>query len=72
MATPAARAPAPRPPDKGVFPLDHFNECKEARPQNESSRSNELVPLALSPCHDAGILYRASLTLLCGDALRRR
>lgn len=31
MATPASRALAPRPPEKGVFPLDHFEECKEVR-----------------------------------------
>ena len=30
MATPSARRLAPRPPEKGVFPLDHFGECKEA------------------------------------------
>ena len=30
MATPSARQLAPRPPERGVFPLDHFGECKEA------------------------------------------
>jgi hypothetical protein len=29
MSTPAGRSLAPRPPEKGVFPLDHFNECKQ-------------------------------------------
>jgi cytochrome c oxidase assembly protein subunit 19 len=28
MATPAKRGPAPTPPDKGSFPLDHFGECR--------------------------------------------
>ena len=26
-----ARGYRPKPPEKGVFPLDHFGECKEAR-----------------------------------------
>lgn len=26
-----ARSLAPRPPEKGVFPLDHFHECKKVR-----------------------------------------
>jgi hypothetical protein len=29
--TPANRTLTPRAPEKGVFPLDHFGECKEAR-----------------------------------------
>ena len=29
--TPAGRTLVPRAPEKGVFPLDHFGECKEAR-----------------------------------------
>jgi cytochrome c oxidase assembly protein subunit 19 len=27
MATPAKRGPAPTPPDKGSFPLDHYGDC---------------------------------------------
>ena len=30
--TPASRTLTPRAPEKGVFPLDHFGECNEARP----------------------------------------
>ena len=26
-----ARGLAPKPPEKGVFPLDHFGECKKVR-----------------------------------------
>ena len=26
-----SRSLAPKPPEKGVFPLDHFNECKQVR-----------------------------------------
>ena len=29
--TPASRTLTPRAPEKGVFPLDHFHECREAR-----------------------------------------
>lgn len=29
MSTPPARGLAPKPPEKGVFPLDHFGECKD-------------------------------------------
>lgn len=36
MATPASRTLTPRAPEKGVFPLDHFGECKEARRQQLS------------------------------------
>jgi hypothetical protein len=25
--------PQPKPPEKGVFPLDHFAECKQVRTQ---------------------------------------
>ena len=28
MATPSARGLTPAAPEKGVFPLDHFGECK--------------------------------------------
>jgi hypothetical protein len=31
MATPGARLLTPQAPEKGVFPLDHFGECKQAR-----------------------------------------
>lgn len=31
MSTPPPRGLAPKPPEKGVFPLDHFGECKEVR-----------------------------------------
>lgn len=30
MATPSSRGLTPTAPEKGVFPLDHFGECKAA------------------------------------------
>mmetsp|Transcript_21402 Transcript_21402/g.69261 ORF Transcript_21402/g.69261 Transcript_21402/m.69261 type:complete len:118 (+) Transcript_21402:930-1283(+) len=30
MGGPSARTASPNPPEKGVFPLDHFAECKAA------------------------------------------
>ena len=35
-----ARGLAPKPPEKGVFPLDHFGECKKVR---ERIRDGELT-----------------------------
>lgn len=50
-----ARGFQPRPPEKGVFPLDHFGECKSVRGVQPS-----LLGLApwLAPCNDT-VLQRA-------------
>ena len=52
-----SRGLAPRPPEKGVFPLDHFNECKQVRERanwavgkGESARE-KIKPGPLSPAH---------------------
>mmetsp|Transcript_10390 Transcript_10390/g.19722 ORF Transcript_10390/g.19722 Transcript_10390/m.19722 type:complete len:82 (+) Transcript_10390:50-295(+) len=29
--TPSQRGSQPKPPEKGVFPLDHFEECKKVK-----------------------------------------
>lgn len=34
-----ARGFQPRPPEKGVFPLDHFGECKSVRANMAVSRN---------------------------------
>jgi len=45
MATPASRTLTPRAPEKGVFPLDHFGECKQAR--GRSSGCQEPADVAI-------------------------
>jgi hypothetical protein len=41
-----ARGYQPKPPDKGVFPLDHFGECKAVRAHTSSGSLAPLAPLA--------------------------
>ena len=51
-----ARGYQPKPPDKGVFPLDHFGECKQVGPR--------FYQPALLACT---VLYGACLSNLCSD-----
>lgn len=51
MSTPASRAPAPRPPEKGVFPLDHFGECKEVRREQLMFSGSQALAYCETRCH---------------------
>lgn len=56
-----ARGFQPRPPEKGVFPLDHFGECK-------SVRGGELGHLMIYTWMRAGGLFRRQHALMAGAA----
>mmetsp|Transcript_11695 Transcript_11695/g.35644 ORF Transcript_11695/g.35644 Transcript_11695/m.35644 type:complete len:111 (+) Transcript_11695:142-474(+) len=46
MSTPSNRVPAPRPPERGSFPLDHFGECAEiAKAYKQCLKETNNVPL---------------------------
>ena len=59
--TPAGRSLTPRAPEKGVFPLDHFGECKEARAPGCALRRNTVASLAHAPRAQAMAAYMACL-----------
>ena len=64
-----ARGFQPRPPEKGVFPLDHFGECKQVRPAVVVGQERSVIGPCMRPgersvgqqaCHLAGCCSLAS------------
>ena len=39
-----ARGNQPKPPEKGVFPLDHFGECKQVGPTTAATMQGDALP----------------------------
>lgn len=62
-----ARGFQPRPPEKGVFPLDHFGECKSVR-----GRRQGLLALAPGPAPKAACWVAVVVRCSAGSLLQTK